>query len=101
MLVMILTEVLTNGCGDDGDDDDNDDDIAVDSEVFRGISESMKLSLRMTVLIKLLMNGDNAHKYTKDEWSTGLKQSSSVYRSLIIFDQNRSKVRDSHRIVIG
>ena len=52
MLVMILTEVLINGCGEDGDDDDNDDgDIAVDREVVRGISESMKL----------LMNEVNAY----------------------------------------
>ena len=62
MLVMILTEVLINGCGEDGDDDDNDDgDIAVDREVVRGISESMKVSLSMAVLIKLLMNEDNAY----------------------------------------
>ena len=36
--------VLTNGCGEDGDDDD---DLAVDSDVVRGISESMKVSLSM------------------------------------------------------
>ena len=38
--------VLTNGCGEDGDDDD---DLAVDSDVVRGISESMKVSLSMAV----------------------------------------------------
>ena len=30
-MVMIWTEVLTNGCGDGGDDDDNDDDVVVDT----------------------------------------------------------------------
>ena len=48
---MILTKVLINGCGEDGDDDNNDGNIAVDREVVRGISESMKL----------LMNEVNAY----------------------------------------
>ena len=36
----------------------------------------------------------------KNECSTGLKQSSLVYRSMII-KKNRSNIRDSHWIVIG